>query len=139
MGKLLQLAVFSPTPDQLVPLFVHAIVLNLSPSGCHLILAVRSLRHPFKIPGWCTYQVVYVHTRGIPTSARKDATGNRLYACLGRTPYYQKGVLQKHSTVINMIKFYYIPRFYGLRLIYELQKKVQNDGHLLINISPFSL
>lgn len=82
MGKLLQLAVFSPTPDQLVPLFVHAIVLNLSPSGCHLILAVRSLRHPFKIPGWCTYQVVYVHTRGIPTSVRKDATGNRLYACL---------------------------------------------------------
>lgn len=29
----------------------------------------RSLRHPFKIPGWFTYQVVYVHTRGIPMSA----------------------------------------------------------------------
>lgn len=63
MGKLLQLAVFSPTPGQLVPLFVRAIVLNLSPSGCRLILAARSLRHPFKIPGWRTYQVVYTFIR----------------------------------------------------------------------------
>lgn len=63
MGKLLQLAVFSPTPGQLVPLFVRAIVLNLSPSGCHLILTVRSLRHPFKIPGWRTYQVAYTFIR----------------------------------------------------------------------------
>lgn len=45
------------------PLFVRAIVLNLSPSGCHLILTARSLRHPFKIPGWRTYQVVYTFIR----------------------------------------------------------------------------
>lgn len=136
MGKLLQLAVFSPTPGQLrsplcschrpqaVSVWLPFNSRPYAPFGIHL-----------KSPGgspirWSTFIPVEFLCR-----PRKDATGNRLYACLGRTPFYRQ-TQKRYAALETVIKFYCVPHFRDVRLIYELQKiREKYDDHLLTTLS----